>query len=173
MPLTIRRLDRSHNRGAFDCGEAALNNYLRLYALQNQERHQVGTTYVATDETQPDVVLGYYTLAMSELPSHILAGSPVPYRTIPVILLARLAVDQRFQGRGVGETLLSDALERSLRIAREIGCRLVILDAYPSAVGWYAKYGLVELGGDPTSSPTRKMGIDLRVVAKSLARAKR
>jgi hypothetical protein len=96
VTLLICRLEKSHITAAFDCGDRALNDYLRVYAWQNQQRYQVGITYDAADESKPEIVIGYYTLAMSEIPS----GSSVPealkhlpYPTMPAILLARLAVD--------------------------------------------------------------------------------
>jgi GNAT superfamily N-acetyltransferase len=154
-----------------DCGDAALNDYIRNYAWQNQVRHQVGVTHVAIDESQQNLVIGYYTLASSRISRTVLRGDPtigrLPYEDVPAILLGRLAVDARFRRRGVGEALLADALDRALEFRRYVGCRCVIVDAYPEAVGWYAKYGFVPISGEPSNAPTQKMFIDLRTVERA------
>jgi predicted N-acetyltransferase YhbS len=82
-----------------------------------------------------------------------------------VILLARLAVDQRFQHRGIGELLLLDAIDRAVAVGRQVGCRGVVVDAYPKAVSWYEKFGFVALPGAGPESPTRKMFLDRRSTA--------
>ena len=173
MALLISRLEKTlHVRATFDCGDPALNDYLRVYAWQNQQRHQVGTTYVGVDETQPQVVIGYYTLAMSEITSESLPGpsaalKQLPYLAIPAVLLARLAVDVRFEGRGVGRQLLADALDRALDLGTHLGCRCLIVHAYPAAVGWYERLGLIEIEGARPGATYKKMFIDLRTVARA------
>ena len=171
VPLLICRLQQRHVREQFDCGDAALNDYIRKYALQNQVRHQVGVTHVAIDESQQDLVIGYYTLAASCISRNVLPAlstiSRLPYQDVPAILLGRLAVDARFRGRGVGETLLADALERASEFRQYVGCRCVIVDAYPEAARWYAKYGFVPIPGEPSNAPTQKMFLDLRTVEKA------
>jgi ribosomal protein S18 acetylase RimI-like enzyme len=79
-----------------------------------------------------------------------------------VILLARLAVDRRFQHRGIGELLLLHAVDRAVAVGRQVGCRGVVVDAYPKAVSWYEKFGFVVLSSAGPKSPTRKMFLDLR-----------
>ncbi len=169
MPLYIRRLDEDDLRSHFDCGDEALNTYLARYAWQNQRRNRVGVTYVAVDEAQPNVVIGYSTVAVSSIPraSSIELRRLSPYADIPVVLLARLAVDRRFGGRRIGEALLIHAVNLALTLGESVGCRAVIVDAYPMAVSWYAKYGFRPIGGDPPQAATRKMFIDLRTVEKA------
>jgi len=67
-----------------------------------------------------------------------------PY-DLPLVLLARLAVDRRFAGRGLGHALISEAFRISLRAADEVGCRAIITDAYRDRIGWYVKYGFVPI----------------------------
>jgi len=172
VDLLICQLEKHHIRATFDCGDLALNDYFRRYAWQNQVRHQIGATYVAVDESQPQVAIGYYTLAMTEISSDSLlelsaALKSLPYPAIPAVLLARLAVDRRFNGRGLGRKLLADAFHRSLQIGRQVGCRCLIVDAYPSAVDWYAKFGLIEIPGARLGANTRKMFVDLRTIEKA------
>ena len=121
---------------------------------------------MALDEDAPRTVLGYFTLAMASVPrdafpKKFVRGRP-PY-DLPLILLARLAVDRRFAGRGLGHALISEALRISLRVADEVGCRCVITDAYRDRVAWYARYGFVLIEGGAESGPQR-MFLDMRTI---------
>jgi predicted GNAT family N-acyltransferase len=93
-----------------------------------------------------------------------------PYPRVPVILLARLAVHNRFRGRGVGEQLLVNALDRSVSLSRQVGCRGVIVEAYPTAVEFYRKYGFIDVG-KPDAVNNHRMFIDLRTVARAQVRS--
>lgn len=129
----------------------------------------MGVTYVALEVgASSGVVVGYYTLASSSIAKSLLPDElrrRLPsYSQLPVILLARLAVDQRFQRRGVGPQLLAHALKQALRIRAVVGCRGLIVDAYASALSWYQKYGFVALGDSPPGAATQPMYLDLRTV---------
>jgi GNAT superfamily N-acetyltransferase len=169
VSIRISRLEKTlHVRATFNCGDLALDEYLKEHAWQNQERHLVGTTYVAVDESEPRVVVGYYTLAMTAIPCKLIPGlKGLPYSDVPGMLLARLAVDLRFARRGLGPQLLADAFERALNIGYQVGCRCLIVDAFPTAVTWYQKFGLLKVEGGAPSSRTTRMFIDLRTVAKA------
>jgi GNAT superfamily N-acetyltransferase len=173
MAIAIRRLEREDKVENFDCGDEPLNNYLRRHAWNNQEKSSIGVTYVAADEEAPQVVLGYFTLAMASVPrdafpKKYVRGLP-PY-DLPLILLARLAVDRRFAGRGLGHALISEVFRISLRVADGVGCRCIVTDAYPDRTGWYAKYGFVPIEGAARKGPQR-MFLDIRTVrAASLQR---
>jgi GNAT superfamily N-acetyltransferase len=91
-----------------------------------------------------------------------------PYADVPVILLARLAVDRRFQQRGVGQFLLRHALQTCLQVREQIGCRCMIVDAYASALGWYQQFGFISIGDPAPKGRTQKMFIDLRTVQMAL-----
>lgn len=175
MRVNIGRLDKDHDRATFDCGDPELNRYLRTFAGQNQFKHFVGTTYVATEPDQPLIIVGYYTLAATSIPFHSLDEFPdlrkLPYKDVPAVLLARLAVSEQFQSQGIGHQLLGDAIKRTLELTQIIGCRCLIVDAYPDAVSWYSKFGIVPLGSDPADSPTRRMLLDLRTAALAVKRA--
>jgi len=169
VAVTIRRLEESDEVENFDCGDEPLNNYLKRHAWTNQEKVSIGVTYVAFDDAAPYTVLGYFTLATSSvardrLPKRYVRGLP-PY-DLPLILLARLAVDRRFTGRGLGHALLSEALKITLRVADEVGCRCIVTDAYPDKVGWYARYGFVPLEGALATSP-QKMFLDVRTIRRA------
>src|ERR1035437_3054831 len=166
MAIVIRRLAEHDEVENFDCGDDPLNHYLKRHAWTNQEKNSIGVSYAALDEDAPRTVLGYFTLAMASVPRdafpkrHI-RGLP-PY-DLPLILLARLAVDRRFAGRGLGHALLSEAFRISLRVANEVGCRCLITDAYQDRISWYARYGFVPSEGAPKTGPQR-MFLDLRTV---------
>lgn len=84
-------------------------------------------------------------------PKKYVRGLP-PY-DLALILLARLAVDRRFAGRGLGHALISEAFRIALRVADEVGCRCIIADAYRDRISWYAKYGFVAIEGTAESGP--------------------
>ena len=171
MAVTIRRLEETDEVEGFDCGDEPLNNYLKRHAWTNQQKVSIGVTYVAVDESAPRIVLGYFTLATSSVPRErfpkkFVRGLP-PY-DLPLILLARLAVDKRFSGRGLGHALLSEALKITLRVADEVGCRCIITDAYPDKAGWYARYGFLPLEGAAATSPKR-LFLDVRTIRRALS----
>jgi len=163
----IRLLARDDLVKDFDCGEHKLNDYLKRYALANQERNLVGVTYVAVDRSHSKVVTGYYTLATGAIPRNSLPPGiteDLPrYQNLPVALLARLAVDRRFKQTGLGKGLLRHAFENVLGLSRQVGCRYLIVDAYPTAVDWYSKYGFIAIGGLPQSG-THPMFLDLKTL---------
>ncbi len=134
---------------AFDCGVEALDRYLRHYALQAQ-RGEGARTYVSLCE---GVIAGYYTLAYGlvepeKAPPRLIKG--LARHPVPVMLLARLAVDRRFQGRNLGSELLRDALLRTLAAADIAGLRAMIMDAKDEAARRsYQRYGFEPFPGDP------------------------
>ena len=133
MAVAVRHLEEFDGVESFDCGDAPLNNYLHRYAWTNQQKVSIGVTCVAVDEAASRTVLGYFTLAASsiprdKLPKKYVRGLP-PY-DLPLILLAHLAVDKRFSGRGLGHALTSEAFKAIPRVADDVGCRCVITDAY-------------------------------------------
>jgi GNAT superfamily N-acetyltransferase len=143
----IERLGRTHDRSAFDCGKAALDDFLRNLVSQYEKRN-LGRTYVALRPGEKRV-LGYYTLASGAISFQNLptgAARKLPRHPVPVILLARLAVDRSAQGSGLGRTLLVDALKRSLGLADRLGVHAVEVDATDAAArAFYEKFGFVPL----------------------------
>jgi predicted N-acetyltransferase YhbS len=166
LSIVIRRLEERDDVENFDCGDEPLNKYLRRHARSNEEKSSIGVSFVAVDEGVPRAVLGYFTLAMASVPrdafpTKYVRGLP-PY-DLPLILLARLAVDRRFAGRGLGHALISEAFQISLRAADSVGCRCIITDAYRDRMSWYARYGFVPIEGAGESGPQR-MFLDLRTL---------
>jgi GNAT superfamily N-acetyltransferase len=174
MAIVIRRLEASDEVEDFDCGDGPLNNYLKRYAWTNQEKSSIGVSYVAVDESAPRLVLGYFTLAMASVPRDAFPKKYIrglPAYDLPLILLARLAVDRRFAGRGLGHALISEALRISVRVAGEVGCRSIITEAHRDRISWYSKYGFVPIEGAAANGPQR-MFLDLRTVRAALSRGK-
>jgi GNAT superfamily N-acetyltransferase len=134
VPLTA-----AHELHQFDCGTSSLTDWLRLHALKNEGKGS--RTFVSCSGLR---VIGYYALAAGAVerarsPGRIARNMPDP---IPVFVLARLAVDRTFHGRGLGSGLLGDALKRSLGASREIGARAVLVHAIDDdAVRFYLQYG--------------------------------
>ncbi len=142
------KLSSDHELSGFDSGEPTLDDWLRRRALQNEGRGG-SRTYTVCDGRR---VAGYYSLAAgavahSQASGRIKRNMPDP---IPVMVLARLAVDRSFHGRGVGSGLLRDALLRTLRAAEIVGIRAVLVHAISDdAKRFYKARGFRASPGDP------------------------
>jgi len=172
VAITVRKLGIPDTEmvESFHCGDLALDDYLRRYALKNQERHMVGMTYVAISSDTPDRVLGYYTIAntsipRTRMPEDVLRGLP-KYGDLPAILLGRFAVDADFQKRGIGHILMSHAISTSVAVSQLSAARYIFTESYDSTTGWYEKYSFRQIPGG--EEPNRnKMYLDLKVVMKA------
>ena len=150
-------LDKNHDRSGFDCGIVSLNRYLQRQASQDVKR-KVASVYVLCDGNS-DGVLGYYSLSSSTIDLNTLPEEKrkkLPrYPSVPATLLGRLAVDQAARGRGVGETLLLDALLRSLHASDVIASYAVLVDALdvePDPMLFYEKYDFVSFLDSPRTA---------------------
>ncbi len=147
----VEILAKDHERDQFSSGQSSLDDFLKRFANQYAKR-KLGTTYVAVAKGQKRV-LGYFTLAPSHFefahaPAALLKG--LPKHPIPTILLARLAVDQTEQGKGMGKFLLFSAFERCLRVAREVAFRAIEVEALDdAAAAFYRKYGSLPFPSNP------------------------
>jgi GNAT superfamily N-acetyltransferase len=146
---TIEKLRRDHSLDGFDCGKEELNSFLQKHALTNQASDSA-QTYVLADGL---VVKGYYSLAAGTV-SHEEATERVKKglarHPVPVVLLARLAVDASMQGKKIGPALLKDALRRAVHAADTIGARAVLVHAKDdSAKGFYEHFSFEPSPSDP------------------------
>jgi GNAT superfamily N-acetyltransferase len=149
VEVQIRRLEADDERNRFDCGVRSLNDWLQKTAGQH-ERKNLTRTYVATLDDAPTVIVGYYALAATAVETEGMQGNPRLPRTVAAILLARLAVDKKHKGRGIGEYLLAQALDTVAATAETIGVQCVVVDAIDNqAAGFYMKYGFVPLTDVP------------------------
>ncbi|MDD2966067.1 MAG: GNAT family N-acetyltransferase [Desulfovibrionaceae bacterium] len=138
-------LSTGHRLAGFSCGEAVLDSWLCQRALKN-EAMGASRTYVVCAGVEATDVVGYYSLAVGSIehqftPGGIRRNMPQP---IPVMLLARLAVDVRCAGQGIGTGMLQDALLRTLQAADIAGIRALLVHAlHDKAAAFYQKQGFV------------------------------
>jgi len=144
QPLSV-----NHHLEDFSCGESLLDEWLRRRALSNQTLGATRTFVVTTDTGQ---VIAYYALAAGavshqDAPGKIRRNMPDP---VPVLVLARLAVDQGFQGQRIGGALLQDAVQRAISVAENIGVRALLVHAlHEQVVQFYAHYGFLPSPANP------------------------
>ncbi len=145
----IRKLAAADQVDAFDCGHAALNQFLQRYAFVNQKANSA-QTYVCC---QNDVVVGFYSLAVGSVdlqsaPSRVMKG--LARHPVPAMILARLAVDKAHQHQGLGQALLKDALLRTAQAADIAGIRCLLVHAKDdTARQWYESWEFEPSPTDP------------------------
>jgi GNAT superfamily N-acetyltransferase len=146
----IERIRKDHERASFDCGVEELNVFLHKYARQSEE-FGLARTFVAIKPGDPRV-FGYYTVRNGEVEVQNLRPEETkrfPRYPVPVVHLARLAVDRSVQGQRLGEFLLLDALERALTVSKSVAAYAVEAVAINDAAKrFYLKYGFRELLDD-------------------------
>jgi predicted GNAT family N-acyltransferase len=145
----IEPMGASHDRAAFCCGTPELDDYIRQQAGQDQKRG-LAAVFVLTIDGQ--TVAGFYTLSAhsinaSELPADL--AKRMPRFPIPVTLLGRMAVAKSSQGQGLGEFMLVDALDRTLRASRQVASIAVVVDAKAGARDFYLKHGFTPFPAKP------------------------
>lgn len=140
-------IGKHHDCGAFDCGDEALNQFLRRHARQSHGKGGA-KTYLAVSENN-ERILGYYSLSPASIayeraPEVIKRG--LARHDVPVFRLGRLAVDASVQGHGLGGQLLLSAGRRCLLVAAQAGGVALLIDARNERVAeWYASYGAFPL----------------------------
>ncbi len=143
MAVEIRPLERAGDRQAFRSGDEALDLFFHRYAGQNQFRHHIGVSYVAVEGTR---ILGFVTVSPASLDAGDLpSGRKMPPYPVPILRVARLAVDRSARGLGLGRALLRFALELAERMSVEVGCVGLVVDAKAGAAGFYRRLGFVSL----------------------------
>jgi GNAT superfamily N-acetyltransferase len=149
------RIEPSDARVKFSCGKHALDDYFARHAVAN-DASGVGRAYVlrrGPDDAALPAVIGFYTLSMASVePERVseMLHRKLPRYPVPVALIGRFAVDERAQGRRLGEKLLIDALRRVVDAADILGCLGVIVDAKDEdAEGFYGKYDFTALSVGP------------------------
>jgi GNAT superfamily N-acetyltransferase len=158
-------LSQAHSVSHFDCGHASLNNWLKKRAMKATPPGSSARTYVVCQQDQ--TVLGYYALASGsvsreDVPGRVRRNAPDP---VPIVLLARLAVDVSVKGQGFGRGLLKDAFLRVYAAAEHIGIRAMLVHAIDEQARlFYLKHGFYD-------SPTNDMTLMLTIneIEKALA----
>jgi len=143
-------LERKHPRKTFDCGDPVLNAWLAQYSVQAQKKGS-SKSYVSLDENEE--IAGFYSLVYGQVerelaPEEITKG--MPKHPIPLLIVARLAVDQKCQGLGLGKSLLRDAMVRAISAAEIAGLRAVVVHAkHEEAAQFYEHFGFLSSLDDP------------------------
>lgn len=147
--LRIEKLSRHHAVDSFDCGQEALNRFLTRFAFTNQQAN-ASQTYVGLAD---DAVIGFYTLVVGEVtyddaPERLKKG--LARHPVPLMLLARLAVNNTWKSKGIGAGLLKDAMLRTLQAADIGGIRALAAHAKDdTARAFYERFGFMPSPTDP------------------------
>lgn len=144
--LKIVSFTKRHNVSRFESRTLDLNAFLKEDAFKNQEE-LISKTYLCWHSNQYQLV-GYITLTTDIIRKGEVQKEgriSVPYKEYPAIKIARLAVDKKYERRGVGRFLLLIAVGKALDIAKEVGCRFITVDSKPDSIGFYKKGGGFEL----------------------------
>lgn len=161
----IELLNDLHDRAAFSCGVAALDDYLHRRARQDMSRN-LAAVFILTFDGKD--IAGYYTLSAhsifaEQLPDKL--GKKLPRFPLPVTLLGRMGVSRSKQGEHLGELLLMHALETAVLGSRQVASWAVIVDAKPGAGDFYLKYGFIALPSHPN-----RLFLPMATIAKLFAR---
>ncbi|MBE8720675.1 GNAT family N-acetyltransferase [Sphingobacterium pedocola] len=158
--MTLKVLEKRHNRKGFSCGVLELDNYIKHYVSQDVKR-KLSVCYVLDDEDAN--VIAYFTLSsgsvdLNDIPDDL--KSSLKYAEIPVVIIGRLAIHVDYQGNKLGQILLIDALKRIIEISALVGNHAVIVDPInESAEKFYAKFGFIQL------KDSKRMFLPLKTVA--------
>ncbi len=162
-------LTASHALDGFDCGEPSLNDWLCRYALGAFGSGSARTFVI--EDTEQRRVVGYHALTVASIKRDEASGrlaKGMPSHPIPVVLLARLAVDRPVQGQGLGAWLLADAMERSAAAAELLGIRALVVHALnDTARAFYVRHGL-----RPAETDERHLMILIKDIRKALRKAR-
>lgn len=147
MSYVTNVLGASHEKAKFSCGKAMLDNYIQKQAKQDV-KGKVSACFILSDDDK--VIKGYYTLSNGSIPRSQLPESFVKqlqkYHDLPVTILGRLAVDNKYKGQKLGSLLLLDALKRSYDATSNLGSMAVVVDPIDQeAKEFYTKYGFTLL----------------------------
>ncbi len=153
MALIICALDKSaHDRAAFQCGNPDLDEFLQTKAAKHQSQ-RISRTFVLVSEADPGRILGYYSLSNCQIDRQLLSedvGKTLPRHPIPAVMLGRLAVDRREQGKQLGTWLLMDALKRTVLVGQQSGVFALVVDAVDAkARDFYLRHGFLVITDRP------------------------
>jgi len=176
VAIEVRLLREADDRSRFESGEDHLDLFFRRYAGQNQFRHHIGATYVAVEG---GIIVGFATVTVghieiANLPANL--KKKFPDYPLPILRLARLAVDKNAQGQSIGEHLLRAVFSIATQLRETLGCVGVVVDAKPGAERYYARFGCVAidaLEGSIAARPApQPMFLPLSAVIQSLSSEK-
>lgn len=141
-------------RESFNSGQPALDKFLKQYARQNQKKG-LSRTYIASPEEDTTVIAGFYSISMAQIEYESLpepSRKGMPRYPVPAFRIGQLAVDQDYQGQGLGAELLIQALLKATHLSREIGIYAVVVDALnENAKSFYLKYNFISYLDKPNA----------------------
>lgn len=150
MDLELRPINKRLAKAPFDCGYPSLNDFLRLFALKN-EKLSIGKTYIGLLDNEE--VCGYFTISTAQIITEDLPENlrrKLPRYPVPAFRIGKLAVDKKFQGKGIGQKLLKHALLKAIEVSDNVGLYSVLVDAIDEqAKGFYLKFGFIPFEEKP------------------------
>lgn len=156
--MDFRPLRKEDDRSRFSCGNPSLDTFFQRFAGQNQFRHQIGVSYVLVGDAG---VAGFVTVAAHSLKLPEDQRRSLPDYHLPVLLIARLGVDQRHAGQGLGARLLRECCALAVEQSERFGCVGLATDAKAEAVAFYQRFGFRPLA-DPSETGTQLHFLALR-----------
>ena len=160
LEFQFRALEAKDDRKNFCCGLIELDRFFQQYAGQNQFRHHIGITYVLVNKC---TMAGFVTVSAGEITTEELPAAlrcRLPEYPLPIMRIARLAIDKQFQGLGLGKKLLRASFQLALEMKSRYGCVGVVVDAKQESLAFYQKMSFVpleavtgELGDRPEPQP--------------------
>lgn len=160
MSVIIEEISRQHNRKVFDCGNTELNQFLQKQARQKTAKH-ISKTYIISQKQEPSIIIGYYTLTgySVTIPPDHQHYKKYPHQ-LSAIKLARLAVDQSYQGQGMGEKLLVDAIYRTVLVSQQISTIGLFVDPMTvEVIPFYQQYDFLK--ADPSDDARLEMWLPI------------
>ncbi|MBQ9626238.1 MAG: GNAT family N-acetyltransferase [Treponema sp.] len=154
--VSIKKVQKASLK-SFDCGVSVLNEFLSRYAAKN-DTLGIGKTFVALNDDKN--IVGYFTLATAQIAFEKIpedSKTKLPKYPIPALRIARLAVNQSVQGKGVGKWLLSQAFIKAVQVSDVAGLYFVIVDAKETSKSFYERYGFKKI---PDASLTYLLSIE-------------
>ncbi|HVA67784.1 MAG TPA: GNAT family N-acetyltransferase [Candidatus Binataceae bacterium] len=176
MAIEVRLLRETDDRSHFQSGDEQLDLFFHRYAGQNQFRHYLGTSYVAIEA---GAIAGFATVTVGHIEVENIPSSlkrKLPDYPLPILRLARLAVDRNVQGKRVGEHLMRAVFTLAIELRQRLGCVGVVVDAKPGAESYYSRYGFVDLevieGMIEERPAPRPMFLPISAIASALRTAR-
>jgi ribosomal protein S18 acetylase RimI-like enzyme len=169
--ISIRILKKSDNRSFFSSGEIELDYYFQKFAGQNQFKHFVGSTYIATDNVN---IFGFVTVSAGSLMRDdlpLLIQKKFPLYPLPILHISRIGVDMKYQNQGIGKELMMVSFRLAIEQKERVGCIGVGVDAKIDAVEFYKKLGFVELEVKRGLSRTHPLPIPMFMVIQTIEKA--
>jgi len=173
LDIQFRALQAKDNRKDFCSGDIELDRFFQRYAGQNQFRHHIGITYILITGYK---VIGFVTVSAGEISSE---GLPLPLRQrlpeypLPIMRIARLAIDQQFQSLGLGRKILRASFQLALEMKVQYGCIGLVVDAKEESIRFYHKLGFIPLAtisGELENRPQPKpLFLPIKTIEKAIA----